>query len=90
MSAAAIAVAVMSLTAGYIIPVVPPRGPAPPCRFGQRHCIRCAASGDGSPQVDVSDLGLTMDDLEMPMEELLSGIESSGYQSTSRASEDGG
>ena len=43
-----------------------------------------AASSD-SNQVDVSDLGLTMDDLEAPLPpELLQGIASSGYESTSR------
>jgi hypothetical protein len=36
-------------------------------------------------QIDVSDLGLTMDDFKAPLpNELLEGVESSGYDSTSR------
>ena len=40
-----------------------------------------------SKEVDVSDLGLTMEDLEAPLpSELLQGIATSGYESTSRIS----
>lgn len=38
-----------------------------------------------SKQIDVSDLGLTMDDLNAPLpDQFLDGIETSGYESTSR------
>ena len=40
---------------------------------------------EGAQEVDVSDLGLTMDDLNAPLPaELLQGIATSGYESTSR------
>ena len=42
---------------------------------------------DESKQIDVSDLGLTMDDLNAPLpDQFLEGIETSGYESTSRIS----
>ena len=47
-----------------------------------------ALSSSSSPnEMDVSDLGLTMDDLNAPLpSELLRGIETTGYDSTSRIS----
>ena len=43
------------------------------------------------PSVDVSDLGLTMDDLEEPLPpELTQGIATSGYESTQRLVSDDG
>lgn len=44
-------------------------------------------AASSSDEVDVSDLGLTMEDLEAPLPvELLQGIATSGYESTSRIS----
>ncbi|CAB9510643.1 expressed unknown protein [Seminavis robusta] len=42
-------------------------------------------ASSNSNEIDVSDLGLSMEDLEAPLpSELLEGIEASGYESTSR------
>lgn len=54
-------------------------------RRGQITFLR--ESESSSQQIDVSDLGLTMDDLNAPLPEgFLEGVELSGYESTSRIS----
>jgi hypothetical protein len=48
-----------------------------------------SSSSNNDEGIDVSDLGLTMDDLNAPLpSELLGGIQTTGYQSTSRISND--
>jgi hypothetical protein len=54
-----------------------------------RKCSSLSASSDASSNsplsIDISDLGLTMDDLNAPLPEgFLQGIETTGYESTSR------
>ena len=51
----------------------------------RQHVIKASSDDSTLPSVDVSDLGLTMDDLNEPLPpELLMGITSTGYESTSR------
>ena len=51
----------------------------------QAQSRRLGLNGNADNSVDVSDLGLTMEDLEAPLPaELLQGMTASGYQSTSR------
>mmetsp|Transcript_8910 Transcript_8910/g.21209 ORF Transcript_8910/g.21209 Transcript_8910/m.21209 type:complete len:182 (+) Transcript_8910:67-612(+) len=52
---------------------------------GQGHSSQLSASGSEPVQIDVSDLGLTMDDLNAPLpSDFLEAVETSGYDSTSR------
>lgn len=50
-----------------------------------------ASQSDSSPSVDVSDLGLTLEDLSKPLPpELLQSLRSTGYESTNRLIDDEG
>ncbi|CAJ1964793.1 unnamed protein product [Cylindrotheca closterium] len=58
-----------------------------PCQEGHSSSQLLGSSSGGSepPQIDISDLGLTMDDLNAPLpSDLLEAVETSGYDSTSR------
>jgi hypothetical protein len=53
----------------------------------ERRCIIKLASSSSPNEIDVSDLSLTMDDLDAPLpSQLLQGITTTGYESTSRIS----
>ena len=53
----------------------------------ERRCIIKLASFSSPNEIDISDLGLTMDDLDAPLpSEILQGIATTGYESTSRIS----
>jgi hypothetical protein len=53
----------------------------------ERRCIIKLASSSSPNEIDVSDLGLTMDDFDAPLpSQLLQGVTTTGYESTSRIS----
>ena len=77
----------LPLTASAFVSPVNNGGAFPVARLA----LASQSQSNSPPSLDVSDLGLTMDDLSKPLPpELLQGLRSTGYESTNRLIDDDG